>query len=117
MNSGKTWEIYDCDLVDVGELYPCPDSSALPKALAIHFERPPREAEGLPKGFSTKVLLDYDFSDDEQVLEFTRQYGLVTCPYAGAIDRTSMAIEEPFGYRRLLNSVVREREASKAAVV
>lgn len=115
MNSGKTWEIYDCDLVDVGELYPCPDSSALPKALAIHFERPPREAEGLPKGFSTKVLLDYDFSDDEQVLEFTRQYGLVTCPYAGAIDRTSMAIEEPFGYRRLLNSIVREREASKAA--
>lgn len=115
MNSGKTWGIYDCDLIDVGELYPRPDSSALPKALAIHFERPPREAEGLPKGFSTKVLLDYDFSDDEQVLEFTRQYGLVTCPYAGAIDRTSMAIEETFGYRRLLNSIVREREASKAA--
>lgn len=111
MNSGKTWEIYDCDLVDVGELYP--GASMLPKAIAVHFERPPREAEGLPKGFSTKVLLDYDFSDDKQVLEFTRQYGLVTCPYAGAIDRTFMAIEDPFGYRRLLNSIVHARENSE----
>lgn len=108
MSLDKTWNIYDCDIVDFAEQYP--EAAELPKAILVHSERPCREAEALPKGFVTKVLLDYDFSDDGQVLEFTRRYGLVSCPYAGATDRTFMAIEDPFGYLRLLDGVVRERK-------
>ena len=70
-----------------------------------------KKAVALPRGFVTKVLLDYDFSDDEQVLSFLREYGPVMCPYAGAIDRTFAAIEDPLSYRRLLHSVVSERQA------
>lgn len=119
MCNQKTWTVYDCDLVDMAETHP--EAEGLPRAIAIHSERPLGEAEALPKGFVTKVLLDYDFSDDEQVLEFTRRYGLVTCPYDCAIGRTFMALEEPFGYRRLLDGIVRwrngEEDLSRAGIL
>lgn len=100
MNSGKTWRIYDCDFVDMAKLYP--EAAGLPKAIAIHGEGPYREAEGLPKGFVTKVLLDYDFSDDGQVLAFVREYGPVVCPYGGTMFRTAMAIGDPRYYPDML---------------
>lgn len=78
MANQRTWKVYDCDLVDMAETNP--------------------EAEALPKGFATRVLLDYDFSDDEQVLAFARRYGPVACPYGGAIFRTTMTIENPPRY-------------------
>lgn len=100
LNSGKTWRIYDCDIVDMAKLYP--EAAGLPKAIAIHGEGPYREAEGLPKGFVTKVLLDYDFSDDGQVLAFVREYGPVVCPYGGTMFRTAMAIGDPRYYPDML---------------
>lgn len=75
MANQRTWKVNDCDLVDMAGTNP--------------------EAEALPKGFATRVLLDYDFSDDEQVLAFARRYDPVACPYGGAIFRTTMAIENP----------------------
>ncbi|RGJ47638.1 hypothetical protein DXD59_01750 [Olsenella sp. TM06-36] len=93
MANQRTWKVYDCDLVDMAETNP--EAEGLPRAIAIHGERSLAEAEALPKGFVTKVLLDYDFSDDEQVLAFARRYGPVACPYGGAIFRTTMAIENP----------------------
>lgn len=109
METEQYWSVYDCSIVDLGEGgagYP-----KLPRAVRIDREKELKKAVALPRGFVTKVLLDYDFSDDEQMLSFLREYGPVMCPYAGAIDRTFAAIEDPLSYRRLLHSVVSERQA------
>ena len=109
MKSEQYWSVYDCSIVDLGEGgagYP-----KLPRAIRIDRDKELKKAVALPRGFVTKVLLDYDFSDDGQVLSFLREYGPVMCPYAGAIDRTFAAIEDPLSYRRLLHSVVSERQA------
>lgn len=109
MEEERYWVVYDCSIVDLGEGgagYP-----KLPRAIRIDRDKELKKAVALPRGFVTKVLLDYDFSDDEQVLSFLREYGPVMCPYAGAIDRTFAAIEDPLSYRRLLHSVVSERQA------
>lgn len=109
MEAEQYWSVYDCSIADLGEGsagYP-----KLPRAIRIDRDKELKKAVALPRGFVTKVLLDYDFSDDEQVLSFLREYGPVMCPYAGAIDRTFAAIEDPLSYRRLLHSVVSERQA------
>lgn len=104
MENTEYWSVYDCEIVDL-KVGPEADSS-LPRAIRYDRGHPLKKAIALPRGFVTKVLLDYDFSDDNDVLSFVRDYGPVMCPYAGAISRTLAAIEEPFSYRRLLNSVV-----------
>ena len=104
----KSWKIYGCKIVEPAEGEQT--VRRLPKAILIDRENSIKEAVGLPRGFTTKVLLDYDFSDDDQVLGFVRGYGPVMSPYGGAVDRTLAAIEDPVTYRRLLYSVVRDRE-------
>ena len=98
MEEERYWVVYGCSIVDLGEggaRYP-----KLPRAIRIDRDKELKKAVALPRGFVTKVLLDYDFSNDEQVLSFLREYGPVMCPYAGAIDRTFAAIEDPLSYRR-----------------
>lgn len=107
MTVGKNWVVYDCKIVDIDDGDAGPTN--LPKAICFDGGKQLKKAVALPRGFTTKVLLDYDFSDDGQVLSFVKEYGPVMCPYAGAIDRTFAAIEEPTAYRRLLYSVVCER--------
>lgn len=73
MEEERYWVVYDCSIVDLGEGgagYP-----KLPRAIRIDRDKELKKAVALPRGFVTKVLLDYDFSDDEQVLSFLREYG------------------------------------------
>ncbi len=109
--SDKTWRIYGCDIVERR-----PGGAGAREALGavrVLGDHDAEEVEGLPRGFATYPLLDYDFSDDAQVLKFVNAYGLVMCPYGGAIDRTFAAIEDPDAYRRLLFACVREREGGE----
>lgn len=99
----NSWVVYGCELVDVAEVGI--EDVGVEKAIRIHREDVKATAVGLPRGFTTKVLLDYDFSDDGQVVSFVGEYGPVMCPYGGAIERTFAAIEEPVAYRRLLYSI------------
>lgn len=99
----KSWVVYGCELVDLAEAGI--EDVGVEKAIRFHREDVKATAVGLPRGFTTKVLLDYDFSDDGQVVSFVGDYGPVMCPYGGAIERTFAAIEEPVAYRRLLYSI------------
>lgn len=116
MANQRIWKVYDCDIIDLAEANP--EAEGLPRAIAIHGERPLAAAEALPKGFVTKVLLDYDFSDDDQVLAFVRRYGPVTCPYGGAIFRTTMALEDPQYYPQKLSQVafIRGRDGGRGGL-
>ena len=103
----NSWSVYRCDLVDPYEIGL--DGASLPKAVRIDRSKVFQEAIALPKGFTTKVLLGFDFSDDDQVLEFVNKYGIVMCPYGGEIDRTLGSIEDPFVYQRLLHRIVEQQ--------
>ncbi len=107
----KSWTVYNCELVDLADMDI--EDVGVQKAIQIYRDDVKMTAVDIPKGFTTKVLLDYDFSDDEQVLSFVREYGPVMCPYAGAIERTFAAIEEPVTYRRLLHSISYKPDDSK----
>lgn len=99
----KSWVVYGCELVDLTDVDI--EDVGVRRAIRIRRDDARATAVGLPKGFTTKVLLDYDFSDDGQVVSFVGEYGPVMCPYGGAIERTFAAIEEPVAYRRLLYSI------------
>ena len=55
----KSWKIYGCKIVEPAEGEQT--VRRLPKAILIDRENSIKEAVGLPRGFTTKVLLDYDF--------------------------------------------------------
>ena len=107
MENASMWDIYRCEIVDLDTGFP--QSQDVPKAVRVLRGEPTKEAAELPQGFVTYPLLDYDFSADDEVLRFINEYGIVMCPYAGAIERTFAAIEEPVIYRRLLHRVVEGR--------
>lgn len=105
------WSVYHCDLIEPREIGL--DGASLPKAIRIDRSKVFQEAIALPKGFTTKVLLGFDFSDDDQVLEFVNKYGIVMCPYGGEIDRTLGSIEDPFVCQRLLHRIVEQRSGGE----
>ena len=104
--SCKSWEIYHCELVDMEDTGRMGGSL---RAVRVCRDREGTQACDLPEGFVTYPLLDCDFSDDETVLRFVNDYGIVMCPYGGAIERTFAAIEDPTFYRRLLYGLSRRR--------
>lgn len=101
-----TWAVYECELVELDTGFS--KGHDVPKAIRVLRNGRIREAAELPRGFVTYPLLDYDFSSDEEVLKFVNEYGIVMCPYAGAVDRTFAAIEEPVIYRRMLHRIAAE---------
>lgn len=90
-----------------------PGGGPLPeKAIAVNPGDVRLSGARLPKGFVTYPLLDKDFSDDEQVVEFVSEYGLVCCPYGQAMSRTKMEMEGAGVTARLLGRVRDEEEGA-----